>query len=94
MATGATFDFGKAKQTMAEIDSLKTKLQNTLNAADDLIKANVNNDNVWNSESSSSFMADWNKFSSNSFPKYIAEFNVTQKNLGLALDTFYHVENS
>lgn len=93
MATGATFDFGKAKQTMAEIDSLKAKLQNTLNAADDLIKANVNNDNVWNSESSSNFMADWNKYSSNSFPKYISEFSATEKNLELALNAFYNVEN-
>ena len=93
MANGATFDFEKAKKTIAEIDSLKSKLQNTLNSADDLISANVNNDNVWNSETSEDFMRDWKKFSSESFPKYIAEFNTTESNLRLALSTFSKVEN-
>ena len=68
----ATFDYAQAKNTINKIEDLKSRLNSTLNEANDLIKKNVNNDNVWNSDTSSQFMMDWTKYADQSFPEYIS----------------------
>ena len=89
----ANFNYGQARATMANIEELKTKLNNTLNEADSLIKSNVNNDNVWNSDTSSQFMNEWTKYAENNFPTYIATFETQIRNINTALDTYAGTES-
>ena len=65
---------------------------NTLNNANDLIKANVNNDNVWNSDTSSAFMVNWTKYAENNFPTYISTFETQIRNINTALETYTSAE--
>lgn len=88
----ANFDYERAKTTMANIEQLKTRLNSTLNELDSLVKRNVNNDNVWNSDTSNAFMNEWTKYSENNFPTYIATFETQIRNINAALDAYAGTE--
>lgn len=88
----ANFDYGQARATLTRIEELKTKLNNTLNNANDLIKGNVNNNNVWNSDTSSAFMTEWTKYAETNFPAYINTFETQIKNINIALETYTSAE--
>lgn len=88
----AIFDYAQAQNTVSNIESLKTRLNQTLNEIDNLIKSNVNNDNVWNSDSSTDFMAGWTKYAEESFPAYLNSFEVQIKNITMALNTYSSTE--
>ncbi len=89
----ANFDYAQAKASITRIEELKTKLNNTLNNANDLIKANVNNDNVWNSDTSTQFMTNWTKYAESNFPTYISTFETQIRNINTALETYTSAES-
>lgn len=88
----ATFDYAQAKNTMNKIEDLKSRLNSTLNEANDLIKRNVNNDNVWNSDTSAQFMTEWTKYADQSFPEYISSFETQIRHITTAIDTYASTE--
>ena len=54
-----------------DANSLSTKLSNF----SELIADNVNNKDVWDSETSHTFKKDWDTFETEGFPEYKATFN-------------------
>lgn len=89
---GAKFDYVKAEETINNISSLKSRLNSTLSSANDLIKSNVNNEEVWDSDTSSRFMNDWTKYADESFPSYLKTFEAQITKIQTAINTYEQAE--
>ena len=88
----ANFDYQQAKNKINNIEQLKARLSNVLNEADNLIKNNINNDNVWNSDASQAFMREWSKYAENSFPAYINSFETQIGHINSVIETYTTTE--
>lgn len=89
---GAKFDYAKAQETINNITELKSRLNTTLSNADDLIKSNVNNEEVWDSDTSSRFMNDWVKYAEQSFPSYLKTFEAQITKIQTAINEYQQAE--